>query len=163
MRQSVGILIFRRKTSNIEVFLVHPGGPYWAKKDLGAWGVPKGEYHDGEEPLTAARREFFEETGFACEGNFISLGEVQQRGGKHVHAWAVEADCDPAQLVSNTFSLQWPPRSGRFVETPEVDRGEWFNLQEARRRMVTAQIPFLEALAGALKPTCPEASPASAS
>jgi predicted NUDIX family NTP pyrophosphohydrolase len=132
MEHSAGILMYRRKREGVEVFLVHPGGPYWAKKDLGAWSIPKGAYCDDEEPLVAARREFLEETGFVLEGEFIALGDVRQAGGKRVAAWAVEGDCDPAQLVSNTFSLEWPPRSGRFLHVPEVDRGEWFSISAAR-------------------------------
>jgi predicted NUDIX family NTP pyrophosphohydrolase len=148
MRMSAGILLFRRKDTDIEVFLVHPGGPYWAKKDWGAWSIPKGEYEDGEDPLAAACREVQEETGLVCLGGFIPLGEVKQRGGKKVVAWAMEGDIDPSSLVSNTFSIEWPPRSGKHIQAPEVDRGEWFSLAEARRRILGAQVEFLDALMG---------------
>jgi predicted NUDIX family NTP pyrophosphohydrolase len=151
MKQSAGILMFRRRDEQIEVFLVHPGGPFWAKKDLGAWTIPKGEYSEGEEPLLAAQREFAEETGFVPEGDFIALGEVRQAGGKQVRAWAVEGGCDPAALVSNTFSLEWPPRSGGFIQVPEVDRGGWFSLSKARDRILKAQAAFLDALIEALQ------------
>jgi predicted NUDIX family NTP pyrophosphohydrolase len=147
MKRSVGVLVFRRNRGRIEVFLVHPGGPYWAKKDLGAWTIPKGEYEEGEDPLAAARHEFQEETGFVSEGDLIALGEVKQSGGKRVRAWATEGDMDPSSLVSNTFSIEWPPHSGQFVQAPEVDRGEWFPLAEARKRILGAQVAFLDALA----------------
>jgi predicted NUDIX family NTP pyrophosphohydrolase len=152
-RQSAGLLLYRRKERGLEVFLVHPGGPLWAKKDLGAWSIPKGEYSNHEEPLAAALREFEEETGFATDrlliaGEFVALGTVQQAGGKAVSAWAVEGDCDPARLVSNMFEMQWPPRSGRMAEFPEVDRGAWFTLSEARERILTSQREVLERLEG---------------
>jgi len=152
-RQSAGLLLYRRKERGLEVFLVHPGGPLWAKKDLGAWSIPKGEYSNHEEPLAAALREFEEETGFATDrlliaGEFVALGTVRQAGGKAVSAWAVEGDCDPARLVSNMFEMQWPPRSGRMAEFPEVDRGAWFTLSEARERILTSQREVLERLEG---------------
>ncbi|HEX9967254.1 MAG TPA: NUDIX domain-containing protein, partial [Solirubrobacterales bacterium] len=132
-----------------EVLLVHPGGPYWAKKDLGAWSVPKGEYGDGEEALACALRELEEELGampaFDREA-MLDLGEVKQKGGKVVRAWAAEADFDPATLRSNSFEMEWPPRSGRRQEFPEVDRAEWFGLEEARRRLLAAQSSFLDRL-----------------
>ena len=121
-KNSAGLLLYRFRDGNLEVFLVHPGGPFWAKKDLGVWSIPKGEIDEGEEPLGAARREFEEETGFSPEGTFRELTPVRQRSGKIVHAWAVEGDCDPTALRSNTFTLEWPPRSGRMQEIPEVDR-----------------------------------------
>ena len=138
--------MYRRRDRGVEVFLVHPGGPFWAKKDSGAWSIPKGEYPDREDPLEAAKREFQEETGFTPEGRFIELSEVRQAGGKVVMAWAVEGDCDPAQLKSNTFPIEWPPRSGRRIEAPEVDRGAWFTMDEARVRLLIGQRPFLDRL-----------------
>ena len=146
-KQSAGILLYRRVESELEVFLVHPGGPFWAKKDLGAWSIPKGEYAESEDPLAAALREFHEETGFAVEGDFVELGTIRQAGGKLVSAWAIEGDCDPAKLTSNPFEMQWPPRSGRIAQFPEVDRGAWFNLPEARERILASQKPILDRLA----------------
>jgi predicted NUDIX family NTP pyrophosphohydrolase len=122
-RRSAGLLMYRRQNLELEVFLVHPGGPFWAKKNLGAWSVPKGGYEEDEPALDAARREFQEETGFVAEGNFLELGEVLQAGGKVVSAWAFEGDCNPAALTSNLCHVEWPPRSGRMIEIPEVDRG----------------------------------------
>lgn len=130
----------------IEVFLVHPGGPIWAKKDLAAWTIPKGEYHDDEDPLDAARREFQEETSFIARGPFAPLGEIRQASGKLVIAWAMEGDCDPAKLVSNTCFIDWPPRSRKKLEIPEVDRGAWFSIPEAREKIFEAQVPFLDRL-----------------
>ena len=146
MRRSAGLLMYRRREGQLEVFLVHPGGPFWAKKDLGAWSISKGEYGDGELPLDAARREFQEETGFVAEGDFLDLGKVQQAGGKVVSAWAFAGDCDPALLISNRCQIEWPPRSGRLLEIPEVDRGGWFSISEARERMLKSQMPFLDRL-----------------
>ena len=149
------MLMYRRRSRAVEVLLVHPGGPYWVKKDKGAWGVPKGEYEPGEDPLDAAKREFTEETGFPAEGEFLELGTIQQKGGKIVVAWAFEGDCDPAALVSNTCEVEWPPRSRRMIEIPEVDAGRWFSLAEAGEFMREDQHPLLdrleEALAGAKK------------
>jgi predicted NUDIX family NTP pyrophosphohydrolase len=145
-KRSAGLLMYRRGGKGPEVFLVHPGGPFWAKKDLGAWTIPKGEYEPGEEPLAAARREFNEETGFTAQGEFQDLGHVTQSSGKVVRAWAVEGDCDPATLVSNFCQVEWPPRSRRMIDIPEVDRGAWYGLEEADRRMFPAQKPFLERL-----------------
>jgi predicted NUDIX family NTP pyrophosphohydrolase len=147
-RKSAGLLLYRRKPE-LEVFLVHPGGPFWAKKDLGAWSLPKGEFDDGEDPLEAARREFTEETGFPIDGDFRPLTPLRQKSGKTVFAWAVEGDCDPAELHSNLFTMEWPPRSGKTHEFPEVDRGGWFDLAEARRRIVPGQAGFLDELASA--------------
>jgi predicted NUDIX family NTP pyrophosphohydrolase len=132
-KRSAGLLMYRRKRDEIEVFLVHPGGPYWTNKDQGAWTIPKGEYGDDEEPLAAAQREFFEETGFAANGEFLSLGEVRQRSGKLVTAWAFRGDCDPMQLKSNTCEIEWPPKSGKCLQIPEIDRGQWFTMDEARK------------------------------
>lgn len=146
-RQSAGLLMFRRAAGLLEVFLVHPGGPFWAKKD--AWTIPKGEYADGEEPLTAAIREFTEETGFSAPASadaFITLGTIKQPNGKLVTAWAFEGDCDPAQLVSNTCTIEWPPRSGRNIAIPEADRGAWFSLEDARTRIFRGQEQLLDRL-----------------
>ena len=134
------------------MLLVHPGGPFYVKKDLGAWTVPKGEIDDGEELLGAAHRELAEETGFAAPGPAVALGQVKQKNGKIVHAWAVRGDADVSQLRSNEFELEWPRKSGRMRSFPEVDRAEWFELAEARRRIKPAQIPFLERLAAKLDP-----------
>jgi len=145
-KRSAGLMMYRRRNHEIEVFLVHPGGPFWSKKDLGAWSIPKGEYLEGEEPLAAAMREFEEETGFSPQGNFIGLGDLKQPGGKMVTAWAFEGDCDPAQLKSNTFLMEWPPRSGRQIEVPEVDRGCWYAIEDARQRLLPGQRAFLDRL-----------------
>jgi predicted NUDIX family NTP pyrophosphohydrolase len=132
-KRSAGLLMYRRKQDEIEVFLVHPGGPYWTNKDLRAWTIPKGEYDDEEEPFAAAQREFFEETGFTADGEFLSLGEVRQKSGKLVTAWAFLGDCDPTQLKSNTCEIEWPPKSGKRLQIPEIDCGQWFTMDEARR------------------------------
>lgn len=145
---SAGIVLYRRAASGPEVFLIHPGGPFWAKKDL--WSIPKGEYSPDEEPLAAARREFEEETGLAVNGDFLSLGVIRQPSGKQVTAWALEGDFDPAALVSNTCRVEWPPRSGRQIEIPEVDRGAWFTLEAARRKIFRGQEALLDRLAAAL-------------
>jgi len=145
-KRSAGLLLYRKRAGTLEVFLVHPGGPFWTKKDAGAWTIPKGEIGEDEDPLVAARREMAEETGFSPEGRFIELPPVRQKAGKLVLAWAVEGDCDPAQLRSNLFEMEFPPRSGRMAEFPEVDRGDWFSLGEARGRILEAQMPFLDAL-----------------
>lgn len=148
---SAGILLYRVQSGGVEVLLVHPGGPFWAKKDEGAWFVPKGEVDPEEELLLAAKREFREELGSEPPaGGFLSLGSVKNKGGKVIHAWAVEGDLDVASIVSNTFSLEWPPRSGKKVDFPEVDRARFFSLEEALRRMSHAESPFLERLAAAL-------------
>jgi predicted NUDIX family NTP pyrophosphohydrolase len=151
-KQSAGLLLYRRNHQRLEVFLVHPGGPFWAKKDRGAWSIPKGEYSAGEEPLAAARREFQEETGFAIEGDFVELGTIRQAGGKLVSAWAIEGDCDPAALTSNLTQIQWPPQSGKTIDVPEVDRGAWFSFTEARDRILQSQTPFLDRLLENLGP-----------
>jgi predicted NUDIX family NTP pyrophosphohydrolase len=144
-KTTAGLLLYRRR-GELEVFLVHPGGPFWAKKDLGAWSLPKGEISDGEELLHAARREFTEETGFAIDGEFRPLDPLKQSGGKVVHAWAIEGDCDPSQVRSNLFSLEWPPKSGKVLEFPEVDRAGWFTIPAARQRIIAAQSGFLDQL-----------------
>jgi predicted NUDIX family NTP pyrophosphohydrolase len=143
---SAGLLMYRRRPDGLEVFLVHPGGPFWAKKDAGAWSIPKGEFAEDEAPLDAAKREFQEETGFTAEGDFVELGQVRQAGGKLVSAWAVEGDLDPAMLVSNVCLIDWPPRSGRKMEIPEVDRGEWFTVDAAREKILKGQVVFLDLL-----------------
>lgn len=143
---SAGILLYRRRGGAVEVFLVHPGGPFWAKKDLGAWSLPKGELAEGEDPLAAAKREFTEETGFPIEGEFRALRPLRQPSGKTVVAWAVEGDCDPAELRSNTFEMEWPPKSGKRQAFPEVDRAAWFPLEEARKRILAGQAAFLDEL-----------------
>lgn len=146
---SAGLLLYRQGAAGLEVLLAHPGGPFWARKDDGAWMLPKGELEAGEEALDAARREFAEEIGFAPEGPFAPLGEVRQKGGKRVLAWAVAGDLDPAQLRSNLFEMEWPPRSGQRRAFPEVDRVGWFNIGEARVKMLASQWPFIERLAAA--------------
>jgi predicted NUDIX family NTP pyrophosphohydrolase len=132
-KRSAGLLMYRRKINESELFLVHPGGPIWAKKDKGAWTIPKGEYEPDETPLVAARREFEEETGFQATGEFVDLGSIKQKSGKLVTAWAFEGDCDPFKLMSNTCEIEWPPRSGRLLEIPEVDRGRWFSISETHK------------------------------
>jgi predicted NUDIX family NTP pyrophosphohydrolase len=146
--RSAGILLFRHGGDGLEVLLVHPGGPYFARRDAGAWSIPKGLYEDGEEPLACARREFDEELGSPCpEGPTLELGEIRQRNGKRVTAWAVEGDLDPTTITSNTFTIEWPPRSGRNQEFPEVDRAGWFGLDAAREKLIEAQTPLLDRLA----------------
>jgi len=146
MKRSAGILMYRRRGGSLEVFLVHPGGPCLKNKDDGAWQIPKGELATDEEPLLCARREFEEETGFSADGEFTELGTFRQPGGKHVQAWAMEGNCDPARLVSNEFEMEWPPRSGRRQTFPEVDRGGWFGIDEARGKLLLGQRPVLDRL-----------------
>jgi predicted NUDIX family NTP pyrophosphohydrolase len=143
---SAGILLFRRQPSDLEVMLVHPGGPFWAKKDAGAWSIPKGLAGEGENLLEAAKREFLEETGFIVEGEFLDLGAHKQPGGKTVVAWACEGDFDPALLKSNMFSLEWPPHSGRMAQFPEVDRAAWYSIDEALEKINKGQKPIVAAL-----------------
>ena len=152
------MLLFRHAPEGgLEVLLAHPGGPIWAKRDAGAWTVPKGEFHDGEEAMAVARREFEEETGHpAPDGDPIELGEIRQKGGKVVEAWALEGDLDPATSHSNTFPLEWPPRSGRWITIPEIDRVEWFAPDEARQRIKDTQIPFIDRLIEALDDRTPD-------
>lgn len=145
-KQSAGLLLFRERGGATEVFLVHPGGPFWSRKDDGAWSIPKGEFAADEEPLVAARREFAEETGMAVDGDFIALAPVRQPSGKIVHAFALRADVDPVQVRSNTFLLEWPPKSGQQREFPEVDRAAWFSLPEARAKIQRGQAPLLDQL-----------------
>jgi predicted NUDIX family NTP pyrophosphohydrolase len=146
-RQSAGILLHRARDGAVEVFLVHPGGPLWRNKDAGAWSIPKGEFAEGEDALTVARREFEEETGRSIDGDFVALAPIRQRGGKVVHAWAVQGDLPLTGLMSNTFTIEWPPRSGRMQSFPEVDRYAWFALDEARSQINEAQRAFLDELA----------------
>lgn len=147
MKKSAGLLMYRRTPQGaIEVLLAHPGGPYWQRKDAGAWTLPKGEYEAPEEPLAAALREWAEETGFPATPPFLPLGEVKQKSGKHIAAWAFEGTCDPAGLKCNTFEIEWPPRSGRMQSFPEIDRVAWFGPEEARARINPAQSAFVDRL-----------------
>jgi predicted NUDIX family NTP pyrophosphohydrolase len=145
-KHSAGILLYRRRAVGPELLLVHPGGPFWAKKDAGAWSIPKGEYAQGEDPLAAARREFEEETGMRVAGNFVPLGELVSPGRKIVTAFALEGDFDPATLRSNTFELEWPPKSGRMQSFPEIDRAQWFAPDEARHKILVGQSEFISRL-----------------
>lgn len=146
-RRSAGILLYRLTGGGPEVLLVHPGGPFWARKDLGVWSIPKGEYEEGEDPLACALREFEEETGTALPtSRLVDLGDVRQKSGKLVTAWAAEGDLDPETVSSNTFTIEWPPRSGRTAEFPEIDRAEWFGVEAAREKLNPAQAEFLERL-----------------
>lgn len=147
INQSAGLLLYRDNNGQLEVFLVHPGGPFFKNKDEGAWSVPKGEFDSTEDSLTAARREFEEETGQPINGNFIALNPVRQKGGKTVYAWAVEGNIDAARITSNVFELEWPPRSGKKVEFPEVDRAAWFDITTARLKINPAQAALLNELA----------------
>lgn len=145
-RNSAGLLLYRRRGPTVEVLLVHPGGPFWCNKDLGAWSIPKGEVAPGEDLLGVARRELREELGVDVDGDFLPLSPVRQAGGKLVHAWAVAADVDAEAIVSNTFQMEWPPRSGRQQTFPEVDRAAWFDVDEARRRILGGQVPLIDEL-----------------
>lgn len=146
MKRSAGLLMFRRPGGALEVLLAHPGGPFWQRQDQAAWTIPKGEFADPELALAAAQREFTEETGFAVTPPLLSLGEIVQKNGKRISAWAFEGNCDPAQLQCNEFELEWPPRSGRTQRYPEIDRVAWFGLPEARRKLLPAQCPLLDRL-----------------
>jgi len=145
-KQTAGILLYRIRNGELEVFLVHPGGPFWMKKDDGAWSIPKGETEKGEDLLHAAKREFHEETGFSLDGYFIALTPLKQRGGKMVHTWAVEGDVDAESSKSNLFSMEWPPRSGKRAEFPEVDRAAWFTLETAKEKILQSQAELLAEL-----------------
>jgi predicted NUDIX family NTP pyrophosphohydrolase len=146
MRKSAGILLYRKKEEQLEVFLVHPGGPFWAQKDEGVWSIPKGEYLDTEEPLQAAIRELEEETGYKVKGPFISLSPIKQKAGKQVIAWAAAGDLNAETIHSNTFKLQWPPKSGKWISIPEVDKAAWFSPDLAKEKINPAQIPFIDEL-----------------
>jgi predicted NUDIX family NTP pyrophosphohydrolase len=148
--KSAGILVYRRGVAGLEVFLVHPGGPFWARKDLGAWSIPKGEFGDEEDPLESALREFTEETGQTIGGDFLTLTPAKQKSRKIVHAFAVEGDVDPDRIASNEFEMEWPPRSGKMQRFPEVDRGAWFPLAEAKQRIHAGLVPLLDELARSL-------------
>ncbi|MCS7338459.1 MAG: NUDIX domain-containing protein [Verrucomicrobiae bacterium] len=147
---SAGLLMYRVKDGRVEVLLVHPGGPFFKHKDEGVWSIPKGEIEPGEDALTTAQREFREETGIRPEPPFIELGQITQKSGKKVFAWACAGDGEPQQTDTNTFRMEWPPRSGRWAAFPEVDRAEWLSLDEARRKIKPAQLPLLERLAAML-------------
>ncbi|HEX3832959.1 MAG TPA: NUDIX domain-containing protein [Solirubrobacteraceae bacterium] len=150
--RSAGILLYRRRDDRLEVLLVHPGGPLWARRDAGVWSIPKGEYGDDEDPLAAARREFAEELGTpAPDGDALELGEIRQKSGKRVQAWVLAGDLDAEQIQSNTFAMQWPPRSGRTQEFPEVDRAQWFGFDEAREKLNPAQVELLDRLSDILE------------
>jgi predicted NUDIX family NTP pyrophosphohydrolase len=146
VKRSAGLLPYRRRAGRLEVFLVHPGGPFWASKDLGAWSIPKGEIGDAEDALACARREFREEIGCDIDGDFRPLAPVRQAGGKRVEAWAVEADCEASRVSSNLFEMEWPPRSGKMQSFPEVDRADWFDLPTARAKLLKGQLPLLDEL-----------------
>jgi predicted NUDIX family NTP pyrophosphohydrolase len=150
-KRSAGLLVYRKKGATIEVLLAHPGGPFWSKKDLGAWSIPKGEYDEGENPLETAKREFVEELGKDVpKGDFVELGEVEQKNNKIVIAWAIEGDLDVTRTTSNTFEIEWPPHSGKMQDFPEIDRAKWFTLTEAAKKLFSAQTMFLERLADKL-------------
>jgi predicted NUDIX family NTP pyrophosphohydrolase len=151
-KKSAGILAFRKEKEYYRVFLVHPGGPFWKNKDLNAWSIPKGEFDESEEPLSAARREFNEETGYEISGDFFELEPVKQSGGKIIYSWAVETNIDATEIRSNKFKLEWPPKSGKIEEFPEVDKGGWFTFNEAENKIIKGQIPILKQLATKLFP-----------
>ncbi|MBN1184072.1 MAG: NUDIX domain-containing protein [Bacteroidales bacterium] len=152
-KKSAGILLYRVIDSELEVLLVHPGGPFWSEKDLGSWSIPKGEFSDNETPLEAAKREFQEETGIALTGDFIELKPVIQKGGKTVFCFACEGDIDPKTIKSNTFEIEWPPKSERTASFPEIDRGEWFNIEQAKLKINGSQAALIDELIGKLKNT----------
>jgi predicted NUDIX family NTP pyrophosphohydrolase len=149
--RSAGLLMYRRRGAEVEVLLAHPGGPFWAARDAASWTLPKGAVDEGEDPLAAARREFNEETGFIPRPPYLLLGELKQKSGKRITAWAFEGDGDPRELQSNMFEMEWPPRSGRMQFFPEVDRVEWFTIAQARQKLLPGQAPFLDALARVLE------------
>jgi predicted NUDIX family NTP pyrophosphohydrolase len=146
MKTSAGILLYRFINKVLEVFLVHPGGPFWKNKDAGAWSIPKGEFTEDEDPLKAAQREFREETGIEVSGNFIALTPVKLKSSKLVHAWALEKDVDHTSITSNHFPLEWPPKSGKMIEVPEVDKAGWFTAKEAKEKINTGQLPLIDEL-----------------
>jgi len=149
-KKSAGILLYRFREGELQAFLVHPGGPFWARKDKAAWSIPKGEFDDSEDPLEAAKREFQEETGMPVTGDFIDLGECRQPSRKIIYAWAVEGDCDPAAIKSNTFEMEWPPKSGKYKSFPEVDKAAWFSAGDAKEKLHKGQVVLIDRLAEAL-------------
>jgi predicted NUDIX family NTP pyrophosphohydrolase len=157
-RQSAGVLMYRRRNGSLEVLLVHPGGPFWAKKDAGAWSIPKGEFSGDENALMAARREFEEETGFLPAGRFVQLTPVKQPSGKVIHAWALEGDLDATAIRSNTFTVEWPPQSGVHQEFPEVDRAAWFTIEAAKEKIIKGQTDFIDELQRIIETDSPEAA-----
>ncbi len=150
-KKSAGLLMYRRRHGVLEVFLVHPGGPFWQKKDVGSWSIPKGEYTTEEDPLEVAKREFQEETGSKASGEFVPLTSRKQPSGKIITAWAFEGDCDASTIKSNTFSMEWPPRSGKREEFPEVDRASWFSIPDAKKKIIEGQSGFVDELVRILK------------
>jgi predicted NUDIX family NTP pyrophosphohydrolase len=145
-KKSAGLLMYRRRNGKLEIMLVHPGGPFWVKKDLGSWSIPKGEYTNEEEPLEVAKREFQEETSFKAEGKFMVLTPIKQPSGKLITIWAFEGDCDASKIKSNTFTMEWPPRSGKQQEFPEVDRAAWFTISVAKKKIIKGQTGFIDEL-----------------
>lgn len=143
---SGGVLLYRFRGDELQILLVHPGGPFWKKKDEGAWSIPKGQFEENESPLDAAKREFKEETGFEADGNFVDLGSIKQSSKKIVHAWALESDLDETKIVSNNFELEWPKNSGRMKEFPEIDKAGWFNIEQAKKKMQKGQLGFIDKL-----------------
>jgi predicted NUDIX family NTP pyrophosphohydrolase len=150
-RKSAGILLYKIENKNLKIFLAHPGGPFWAKKDDGAWSIPKGEFDDHEDPLNAAKREFKEETGVMLSGEFLALDPIKQKSGKIVYAWAVEGDIDVSKIKSNEFEIEWPPKSGKMKLFPEIDKAAWFDLDEAGRKIIEAQSSLVRQLRNMLK------------
>ena len=146
MKKSAGILLYRRTKSKLEIMLVHPGGPFWKNKDEGSWSIPKGEFADDENALDAAKREFEEETGFSCNGDFLELKSVKQKSGKMVFAWALEKDVDTSKVKSNEFEMEWPPKSGKQQRFPEIDRAQWFSADEAKQKINASQSTFINEL-----------------
>lgn len=145
-KKSAGLLIYRLHHQSLEILLVHPGGPFWQNKDLNAWSIPKGEFNDDEEPLNAAKREALEEIGIPVDGKFIPLTPVKQKSGKIIYAWAVNADIDLSGFHSNTFEMEWPPKSGVLKVIPEVDRADWFTIKEVEKKLIAGQLPFIHEL-----------------
>jgi predicted NUDIX family NTP pyrophosphohydrolase len=146
-KQSAGLLLYRVTNKNLEVFLAHPGGPFYTKKDLGSWSIPKGEFNEEEQPLDAAKREFFEETGLSVSGEFDELTPIKQKSGKKVFAWAVECNVDSSQVKSNTFAIEFPPKTGKMQEFPEIDRAEWFSVPIAKQKIISYQVDLISELA----------------
>ena len=145
-KKSAGIILYRIQNALLEIFLVHPGGPFWSRKDEGAWSIPKGEFEDDEDPLNAAKREFEEETGISISGRFIELNPIKQKSGKFVYAWAVEGDINPGEIRSNEFEMEWPPKSGKKKSFPEIDKAAWFSVSEAEKKIIEAQLSLIKQL-----------------